>query len=313
MAHGKSRQTNHRDTISFSNNSIIRMKNILIFGVGLIGGSIALKSKKTKLFEQIIAVERKGGTILSPFVESGMLDRLVSNLEDDVALADLIVIATPVSQISEILEKIYPYLNSKTLITDVGSTKKNVMDDASKALKEKSIQFIGSHPIAGSEKHGPDAAQLNLFEGKNIVLTPTPDTPTLMSEKLNRFWLAMGGSVSIMAPQEHDEIFSTISHLPHLLAFSLVNLINNKEKKEVLLNFAASGFRDFSRIAASSPEVWRDISISNKDAILIDLNLYQQELQKVIALLEVQDQDGLKKYLTEASSTRQNWTDTKIE
>ena len=129
MAHGKSRQTNHRDTISFSNNSIIRMKNILIFGVGLIGGSIALKSKKTKLFEQIIAVERKGGTILSPFVESGMLDRLVTNLEDDVALADLIVIATPVSQISEILEKIYPYLNSKTLITGVGSTKKNVVDD----------------------------------------------------------------------------------------------------------------------------------------------------------------------------------------
>ena len=311
MARGRSLQTNQRDTISASNKDIIRMKNILIFGVGLIGGSIALKSKHTKLFKQVVAVERKGGTPLSPFIESGMLDRITTNIEDDIADADLIIIATPVAQIHSILKKIYPYLKPNTAITDVGSTKLNVMDDAIKALKEKSIQFIGSHPIAGSEKHGPSAAMIDLFEGKNIIVTPPAEAPDLISERINIFWSTMGGRITLMAPKEHDEIFSTVSHLPHILAFSLVNLINDNKKKEILLNLAASGFRDFSRIAASSPEVWRDISIANKDAILNDLRLYQSELIKIIGLIDNQDQEGLKNYFTNASSTRQSWVDKK--
>ncbi len=287
------------------------MENIIIFGVGLIGGSIALKSKHAKVCNQIIAVERAGGTSLNEYVRSGMLDRIVTNLGDDISKADLIIVATPVAQTSEILKTIYPHLMPNTLITDVGSTKENIMNDAENALKEKSAQFIGSHPIAGSEKHGPSAAQINLFEDKNIIITPRQNTTNILKDKLKKFWQAMGGIVSMMTAQEHDEIFSTISHLPHLLAFSLVNLINDKEKKEVLLNFAASGFRDFSRIAASSPEVWRDISIANKSSILKDLNLYKNELRKIINFIENEDQENLKNYFTNASSTRQNWTDKK--
>jgi len=283
------------------------MKNILIFGVGLIGGSIALKSKQINLFKQVVAVERKNGTTLSPFVETGMLDHISINLENDIANADLIVIATPVSQIYEILKKIYPYLKSDTVITDVGSTKLNVMNDAAVALKEKFIQFIGSHPIAGSEKHGPSAAIIDLFEGKNIIVTPPTKSPDFMKKRINEFWSRMGGHITVMTPQDHDEIFSTVSHLPHILAFSLVNLINDNKKKETLLNFAASGFRDFSRIAASSPEVWRDISISNKVAILNDLRRYQNELIKITGLIDNEDQDGLNNYFTNASSTRQSW------
>ena len=181
------------------------------------------------------------------------------------------------------------------------------MGDATKALKEKSIQFIGSHPIAGSEKHGPKAAIIDLFEGKNIIVTPPTKAPDFMKERINKFWSTMGGHITVMTPKDHDEIFSTVSHLPHILAFSLVNLINNNNNKEALLNFAASGFRDFSRIAASSPEVWRDISIANKDAILNDLKLYQNELIKIIGLINNEDQGGLKNYFTNASSTRQSW------
>ena len=283
------------------------MKNILIFGLGLIGGSIALKSKHTKLFNQVIAVERQDGTPLTPFVESGMLDRISINHDDDIANADIIVIATPVASIHEILKKIYPHLKLNTVITDVGSTKSNVMNDAKKALKEKSSQFIGSHPIAGSEKHGPSAAIINLFEGKNIIVTPPAKMSDFMKERIEQFWSVMGGKITVMAPQEHDKIFSTISHIPHILAFSLVNLINNNKKKEILLNFAASGFRDFSRIAASSPDVWRDISIANKNAILDDLMLYQNEIMKITDLIKNEDHDGLKKYFTNASLTRQSW------
>jgi prephenate dehydrogenase len=311
MVRGKSSPTSQRDTISASNKNIIRMKNILIFGVGLIGGSIALKSKSTKLFEQVVAVERKGGTLLTPFIKSGMIDRITSNLEYDIANADLIIIATPVAQTHSILKNIYPHLKPNTAITDVGSTKSNVMNDATKALKEKSIQFIGSHPIAGSEKHGPSAAMINLFEGKNIIVTPPSEGLDFIKEKINLFWSEMGGHITLMTPQEHDEIFSTISHLPHILAFSLVNLINDNKKKEILLNFAASGFRDFSRIAASSPAVWRDITIANKDPILNDLRLYQGELKKIINLIDNEDQEGLKNYVANASSTRQSWVDKK--
>ena len=307
MARGRNPQTKQRDTISASSKEIIQMKNILIFGVGLIGGSIALKSKHTNLFKQVVAVERKNGTPLSPFVASGMLDHISINLENDIANADLIIIATPVAQIYENIKNIYPYLKVNTVITDVGSTKSNVMGDATKALKEKSIQFIGSHPIAGSEKHGPKAAIIDLFEGKNIIVTPPTKAPDFMKERINKFWSTMGGHITVMTPKDHDEIFSTVSHLPHILAFSLVNLINNNNNKEALLNFAASGFRDFSRIAASSPEVWRDISIANKDAILNDLKLYQNELIKIIGLINNEDQGGLKNYFTNASSTRQSW------
>ncbi|MDG2252275.1 MAG: prephenate dehydrogenase/arogenate dehydrogenase family protein [Methylophilaceae bacterium] len=313
MVHGKSLQINQHDTIPAFNKDKNPMKNILIFGVGLIGGSIALKSKHIKLFKQVVGVERKDGTTLSPFVKSGMLDHISINLENDIANADLIVVATPVAKIYGILKNIYPHLKTNTVITDVGSTKSNVMNDAKSALNEKSSQFIGSHPIAGSEKHGPSAAIQDLFEGMNIIVTPPTDSTDFMKEKINQFWSAMGGEITVMTPQEHDKIFSTVSHLPHILAFSLVNLINNNKKKEILLNFAASGFRDFSRIAASSPEVWRDISIANKNAILNDLKLYQNELTKITDLINNEDQEGLKNYFANASSTRQSWVGKKIE
>ena len=286
------------------------MKKILIFGVGLIGGSIALKIRQKKLFDQIIGVGRGGGTSLTSYVSTGMLDVAIEKASEEIASTDLIVIATPVAQTKKILTDIYPFINDKSVITDVGSTKSDVMAAAKESLKEKFNQFIGSHPIAGSEKHGASAANYKLFENKDIIITPHDNSLKNTIDYLRKFWVNLGGRVSNMTPEIHDEIFSTVSHIPHLLAFGLVNLINNKSNKDQLLNFAASGFRDFSRIAASSPEVWRDISLANKKAILNDLKLYQDEISSIINLIEEENTNKLDQYLIKASTTRSEWIES---
>lgn len=286
------------------------MKKILIFGIGLIGGSIALKIKQKKLFDHIIGVGRSGGTSLTSYVSTGMLDVATDKASEEIASTDLIIIATPVAQTKKILADIYPFLNEKSVITDVGSTKSDVMAAAKECLKEKYQQFIGSHPIAGSEKHGASAANFQLFENKDIIITPHDNSLNSTIDYLRKFWVSLGGRVSNMTPEIHDEIFSTVSHIPHLLAFGLVNLINNKSNKDQLLNFAASGFRDFSRIAASSPEVWRDISLANKRAILNDLKLYQDEISSIIKLIEEENTNELDQYLIKASTTRSEWIES---
>ena len=286
------------------------MKKILIFGIGLIGGSIALKIKQKKSFDQVIGVGRSGGTSLSSYVSSGMLDVAIENASEEIASTDLIIIATPVAQTKKILADIYPFLNERSVITDVGSTKSDVMAAANESLKDKFNQFIGSHPIAGSEKHGASAANSQLFENKDIIITPHDKSLDSTIDYLRKFWVNLGGRVSNMTPEIHDEIFSTVSHIPHLLAFGLVNLINNKSNKDQLLNFAASGFRDFSRIAASSPEVWRDISLANKKAILNDLKLYQDEISSIIKLIEEENTNKLDQYLIKASTTRSEWIES---
>jgi len=287
------------------------MKKLYIFGVGLIGGSIALKARDLNIFDEIIGIGRSGGNSLESLVTSGVLTSSSTEIDKNINGATLIVIAAPVAQTKIILTKIEPFLNVNTLVTDVGSTKSNVMNEAKLVLKDKFCQFIGSHPIAGSEKHGTSAAKKDLFQDKNVVLTPNHENSLEQIKQITNFWESLGGVVTNMKADEHDQIFSTVSHLPHLLAFGLVNLINNKKNKTNLLNFAASGFRDFSRIAASSSEVWRDISIQNQESIIKDLQLFQKEITKLTNFLEKQDQKGLEEYLKLASSTRKNWTEKK--
>ena len=283
------------------------MNNLLIFGVGLIGGSIALDCQKKTMFNQVIGVEREGGTPLSSFVSNGMLDKISKNINTDIEQADLIIIATPVAQIQNILKTIYPSLSSRTIVIDVGSTKSNIINFAKEELKEKFSQFVGSHPIAGSEQHGPAAAITNLFKGKDIVLTPEAETDSNKLKSIIEFWEDLGGILKIMNPLEHDQIFSTVSHIPHLIAYNMVNLIAQKNNTDTLLEFAASGFKDFSRIAGSSPEVWKDISLANKEAILNDLKLFIKEIDKTSNLIKNNDNDALEKYFEVASKIRQNW------
>ena len=285
------------------------MKKLYIFGVGLIGGSIALKTRDLNIYDEIIGIGRTGGHSLDGLVKSGVLNSSATKINEELNEASLIIIATPVAQTKIILEEIQPFISPSAIVTDVGSTKADIMNEAKLILSDKFSQFIGSHPIAGSEKHGPSAAQKDLFQDKNIVLTPSDENSIEKISELTKFWESMGGKVTKMNADNHDQIFSTVSHLPHLLAFGLVSLINNKENKDILLNFAASGFRDFSRIAASSPEVWKDITMQNQESIIKDLKLFQKEIVKLTNFVETQDAEKLEDYLKLASSTRKNWTE----
>lgn len=285
------------------------MNNLLIFGVGLIGGSIALESQKKQMFNQVIGVQREGGTSLSSFVSNGMIDRISEDLNKDIKQADFIVIATPVAQIENILKIIAPSLSQRTIVIDVGSTKSNIMHFAKKELKEKFSQFVGCHPIAGSERHGPSAAKINLFKNRDIILTPENETDPNKLELTSKFWKDLGGIIKTMRPLEHDQIFSTVSHIPHLIAYNMVNLIAGKSNTDTLLKFAASGFKDFSRIAGSSPEVWKDISLANKVAILNDLDLFVKEINKTALLIKNEDYIALERYFDVASKIRKNWSE----
>ncbi len=281
------------------------MNKICIIGLGLLGGSIGKECISKNLAKQVVGFGRKYES-LKKAKQLGLVHEISESFED-LKQADLIIIATPVKQYSSIFKKINPYLSTTTLITDVGSTKKNVLKDASHLLNEHYHKFIGSHPIAGSEKHGPDAAQLGLFKNKNIIITPHEKNTNEDIDFIINFWNSLEGISLIMDAMKHDEIFSTVSHLPHALAMIFMSMLNNKDNKDELLRFAASGFRDFTRIAASSPEMWRDIFIDNKEACLKDLNEFKRQIEKFESIIT--NEDDLEQYLQHASILRSNWNE----
>lgn len=286
------------------------MKKIVIFGVGLIGGSVALALKKAGSTAQIVGVGRSQESPQAA-LDLGVIDTATSDIAAAIKDADIILIAAPVAQTSSILNAIKPYLTASTVITDAGSTKGDVLQCAQEILGEKFSQFVGGHPIAGAEKSGVTAAMPDLFSNKNVVLTPTTATNTEATRQVTALWQACGANVSEMSAATHDGIFAAVSHLPHLLAFALVDDIAARPNAEQLFGFAASGFRDFTRIAGSHPEMWRDISLANKTALLSELNAYQAELARLHDLLEHEDGQGLQALFERASIARNNWGESR--
>lgn len=282
------------------------MKKIVIFGVGLIGGSVALALKKTGSHAEIVGVGRSQHS-LQAALDLGVIDTATSNVAAAVADADIIIIAAPVAQTSSILHAIKPHLAASTVITDAGSTKGDVLQCAQEILGKQFTQFVGGHPIAGAEKSGVSAAMADLYINKNVVLTPTPETDPQATQRVKALWQQCGASVSEMTAATHDSIFAAVSHLPHLLAFALVDDIASRPNAEQLFSFAASGFRDFTRIAGSHPEMWRDISLANKTALLDELSAYQAELATLRQLLENEDGAGLQALFERASIARNSW------
>lgn len=287
-------------------------KKIVIFGVGLIGGSVALALKKQPNAPQITGVGRSDQG-LQEALHLGLIDVAETDIAKALQGADLVLIATPVAQTPVILRAIYPHLNEITIITDAGSTKSDVMAYAKAELGDKISQFIGGHPIAGAEKSGPTAAMADLYHGKNVILTPDTSTESQAVEKVKALWQQCGAIVSTMPAQEHDSVFAAVSHLPHLLAFALVEDLAKRDNAELLFKFAASGFRDFTRIAGSHPEMWRDIALANKNALLSELNSYQQALNEMTSLLEQEDGQALHALFEHASRARNDWAKSKIQ
>ncbi|OIQ95482.1 T-protein [mine drainage metagenome] len=282
-------------------------RKVVIFGAGLIGGSFSLALRKAGAVGEVVGFGRSSAT-LEEARKLGILDRIGSDAAQEVCDADIVLLATPVAQMADIFVRIAPYLGADTLVTDGGSTKSDVVAAARANLGKRISQFIPAHPIAGAEKSGASAAQTDLYQGKKVVLTPLPENSKDAVARIRKAWQLCGGVVSELTPQQHDEVFAAVSHLPHLLSFALVHDLAQRDNRDQLLSFAASGFRDFTRIAASSPEMWRDISLANREALLKEVKRYADELYVVYQALENNDAAKLEEVFSEAREVRVAWT-----
>ena len=283
----------------------MKLNKVIIFGAGLIGGSFALALRKANAVGEVVGFGRSAAT-LALAQELGILDRIGTDLAE-LGDADIVLLATPVGQMAELMARIAPHLGKHTLVTDGGSTKSDVVAAARANLGNKLSQFIPAHPIAGAEKTGPDAARSDLYQGKKVVLTPLAENSAESVARVRRAWELCGAVVSELTPQQHDEVFAAVSHLPHLLSFALVHDLAQRENRDLLLSFAASGFRDFTRIAASSPEMWRDISLANRDALMREVKQYADELYVVYQALENNDAAKLEEIFRLSSEIRGSW------
>jgi prephenate dehydrogenase len=279
---------------------------VVIVGVGLIGGSFALGLRAAGAAGHIVGLGRSKEA-LARALALGLIDEACASPAQALRGADLVLIAAPVAQTGPILDSLLPWLEPQTIITDAGSTKSDVVAAARAALGERIHQFVPGHPIAGRESNGPDAAIVDLYRGKKAVLTPLPENAQASVDTVAQAWKLCGAIVHILTPGEHDKVFAAVSHLPHLLAYALVDDIANKAHADLLFQYAASGFRDFTRIAGSSPEMWRDISLANRDALLGELDAYLAQLTNLRARLAAADGAGLEAVYANAQRARCAW------
>lgn len=279
---------------------------VVIFGVGLIGGSFALALKEAGEVEEVVGFGRSIST-LTQALDLGVIDRLGVNPGQEVSDADLVLIATPVGQMPEIMSRIAPYLGPDTVVTDGGSTKSDVVAAARAAFGERVGQFVPAHPIAGAENSGAAAAKANLYRERKVVLTPLAENSVLNVARVRSAWEWCGAQIHELTPAEHDRVFAAVSHLPHLLSFALVHDLAVRENSDLFFTFAASGFRDFTRIAASHPEMWRDISLANREALLGELDRYRAQLDEVRAALATGDGQRLEEIFDTARTARRAW------
>jgi len=279
-------------------------ERIVVFGVGLIGGSFALALKQAGVVKRVIGVGRRAETLQRAHA-LGMIDA-IGDLSS-VAGADLVLIAAPVAQTETLLREMQPHLQGGTVVTDAGSTKSDVVGAARVALGEKIAQFVPGHPIAGREQNGPEAALADLYRGKKVVLTALPENSSDSIALVAGAWQHCGALIHYLSPEEHDAVFAAVSHLPHLLAYALVGDIASRDNADRLFQYAASGFRDFTRIAGSSPEMWRDISLANRQALLAELDAYTEQLSSLRTMLLSADGAALEHVYARAQSARQSW------
>lgn len=284
-------------------------EKVAIFGVGLIGGSFALALKQRDAAAHILGCGRSAAA-LQRARALGIIDAIADSVEQAVTDADLILIAAPVAQSGAILRSIAPFLQPRCVVTDAGSTKADVVRAAREALGAKIGQFVPAHPIAGRESNGPDAALADLYVGKKVVITALPENTAAAIECVAAAWRGCGALIRQLSPAEHDRVFAAVSHLPHLLAYALVDDIACKPHADRLFDYAASGFRDFTRIAGSSPEMWRDIALANQTALLGELDAYLAKLQTLRQSLAASDGAAMGSIFTNAQHARQKWINT---
>jgi len=263
-------------------------KKLTVIGVGLIGGSLALALRKKGMVGEIVGVGRSIPN-LELAAKLDVIDKFTTDPAAGIIGADLVVIATPVASMAEMMKKIATYLKEGAIVTDVGSVKGAITREA-ETLLPAGVYFVGGHPIAGTEESGVCAAFPALFEKHRCILTPTAKTDKEALKKIKEIWEAAGSEVILMDAEKHDSILAAVSHLPHVIAYSLVNTVDDvKDFEESILKYSAGGFRDFTRIASSSPEMWRDICLLNREAVIDMITRFEKSLSRLKRYIKESD------------------------
>lgn len=272
-----------------------------IIGVGLIGGSLARAIKKKGLAGKVIGAGRSKEN-MEKALELGIIDEIATP-EKSVENADIVFFCGPVLSIPKTLQKIAPRIKDGALVSDTGSTKMGIVNTGDRIAEDR-FAFVGSHPIAGTEKSGAAASSDNLFEGHKCIITKTDSTPEEGIEKIKRLWEEIGMETVIMDPETHDRIMAAVSHLPHMVVYALVNVVSELEKEDDLLKFAAGGFRDFTRIASSPPEMWADIVLTNPVNVWELIGMVRDQLDQIESAIRARDQKRLKELFKNSNSFR---------
>jgi prephenate dehydrogenase len=284
-----------------------RIGKLAVVGVGLIGGSFALGLKAAGAVGRVVGVGR-GAANLAQALARGVIDESTADAATAVDGADFVLVATPVGAMQSVFERIAPHLDRDAVVTDGGSTKGSVIAAARAGLRTRIPQFVPGHPIAGSDASGAEAATPELFRGREVVLTPLPENRPATTARVRAAWQACGARVTEMSPAEHDAVLAAVSHLPHVLAYALMHELAGRADSANLLAHAGSGLRDLTRLAASHPEMWRDICLANRAPLLAELRRYQDELARFGAMLEQGDASALERAFAAARSARRAWT-----
>lgn len=283
-----------------------------LIGCGLMGGSFALALKKAGLVKRVVGYSKSPSTT-ERARQLGVIDVEAPSALLAVSGADLVLLAVPVSATEATFKAIRHLINKNTLVMDVGSTKREVVDAARRVLKDQVGVFVPAHPIAGKELAGVEHADADLYTGRQVILTPIERTFTAQLAKAEQVWTALGCHVQQMAPEAHDAAYAAVSHLPHMLAFALMNAVSGQEEGQAFLSLAGPGFRDFTRIAASDPNVWRDILVSNREELLTQSRHFQRALHALESAIAIGDPDALEALIDQASNTRANWRMTAVK
>ena len=283
-----------------------RIEKLVVIGVGLIGGSFALALKRARAVKRVVGVGRTRAN-LADALRRRVIDEASQDAAQAVRGADLVLLATPVGQMPAVMTAIAPSLPAHAVVTDGGSTKRDVIACARRFLGRHLPRFVPGHPIAGTEKSGAGAAFPELFRGRNVILTPQPETAPRATTLVRQAWEACGARVTRLDAGEHDAILAAVSHLPHVVAFALVDMLAGKRNAGRLFGLSAGGLRDTVRIAGSSAEMWADICIANRDALLAVLEDYESKLEEMRAAIESGDSAELRRVFARARAAREKW------
>ncbi len=283
------------------------INHLCVIGVGLIGGSLALALKKQGYVGKVTGL---GRTIenLQKAQQLGIIDKYETDYAKAVSTADMVFVAVPIGVMGDVFRKIRPHLHANCIVTDGGSAKHTVVQIATEELGGKASQFVPGHPIAGTEKSGAEAAFADLYNDRRVILTPLESNSNEAVEQVRAMWQATGAEVDEMGARHHDLVLAGTSHLPHVLAFALVDCLNTVDDVDEIFKYAAGGFRDFTRIASSDPVMWRDICLQNSEAILAMMHNYQHQLDSLRQAIEVGDADAILQLFKAAKKARDEFS-----